>query len=540
MTIAERLQSMTLRQKVEQTVVVLMKKGKKIDFNPGAAFFFGQIITQSQEEGIDELKSIVKELYRPGQIPPLVTSDFEHGCGSMVKALTVLPYMMGLGAANDEQLAYDFGKATALEARMLGANWTFSPVCDLNINPRNPITNNRAMTDNPDLACRLLPQIVQGMQDHGLAACAKHFPGDGMDYRDQHITTTVNSLTMEQWHRLHGRVFKTLIDSGVDTIMPGHIALPAYPQELSKAHGLPLPATLNKALLTDLLKGELGFQGIVVSDAVNMGGFSGWYDTQVEAEIESFKAGCDMILWPRPEYPDRLEQAVLSGEVSMERLDDAVTRILTVKEKRNLLAPDFDPFYQMSAEDESFVKSVQRRCADQSITMVRDRDGHFPINKEKVKRIGIVTIARFEPAKEEAKIAKEAFEARGFQVEYFDGDAFTGDEREAFYARNDLVINMCFSRPYRPAGFLDYMEDQFIQVRSVLFPPHSGGKTAVVSFGSPYFGQQYFQKVGTYVNAYSMLSCVVEAFVRAACGEIPFMGSSPVDLDMSRLILQMP
>ena len=215
-----KLEEMTLREKINQTVVVLMQRGKPINIAPGAAFFFGQIITEADEAGLDELRAYVKDLNDKCSIPPLITSDFENGCGSMISALTPLPFMMGLGATDDASTAYDYGKATALEARSVGANWTFSPVSDLNINRRNPLVNNRGMTDNVDLAVKMLPQIVKGMQDNGLSACSKHFPGDGMDYRDQHIVTTYNSCTMEQWRDTYGKVFQAMIDAGVDSGRP--------------------------------------------------------------------------------------------------------------------------------------------------------------------------------------------------------------------------------------------------------------------------------------------------------------------------------
>ena len=146
------MRTMTLRQKINQTIVIKMERDKKIDYCPGAAFFFGQIITEADEAGLEELKGYVQEFKENCEIPPLITSDFENGCGSMVKGLTPLPYMMGLGATNDPKLAYQYGMVTALEARTIGANWTFSPVCDLNINRRNPLVNNRAMTDDENLA----------------------------------------------------------------------------------------------------------------------------------------------------------------------------------------------------------------------------------------------------------------------------------------------------------------------------------------------------------------------------------------------------
>ena len=524
------ISKMSLRQKINQTIVVLMEKDKKIDFCPGAAFFFGQIITEADATGLDELRGYVKELIEHCDIPPLITSDFENGCGSMVKGLTPLPYMMGLGATKDSQLAYDYGKATALEARSIGANWTFSPVCDLNVNPRNPLVNNRAMTDDKDLACRMFPQIISGMQENGLVACAKHFPGDGVDYRDQHITTTANTLKMEEWYQSFGAVYKELIDKGVQTIMAGHIALPDYPQQLSGRFGLPLPATLNKDLITNLLKEELGFEGIVVTDALNMGGFHGWFDTHEQAELEAFKAGCDMMLWPSEHYADNLEKAILSGEISMERLDDAVTRIMCVKEKAGLFEQEHEQFYDLTEEDKQFVKRVQAECSEKSITLIRDNLKHFPLCADKTNKIGIVTVAEHAPAKSEAACLKREFEKRGFEVEYYDDDLFENAERDAFYQRNDVIIYALFSRPFRPIGFLDYKGNHASQIGRVFLPDYSIDKTIFVSFGSPYFGAQYFDRAQTYVNAYSMLECSVKGFVKAACGECDFTGISPVTL----------
>ncbi len=529
-TVDKILASLTTREKIQQTVVALMEKGKTLDYCPGAAFFFGQIITEADDAGLEELRGYVSELVEKCAIPPLITSDFENGCGSMVKGLTPLPYMMGLGATHDPEIAYHYGKATALEARSVGANWTFSPVCDLNMNRRNPLVNNRALTDNADLACQMLPAVIRGMQENGLIACAKHFPGDGVDYRDQHITTTDNSLPLEQWKQTFGRVYTELIKAGVDTIMAGHITLPDYPQEQSARFGKALPATLNKALLTDLLKNELGFEGIVVSDALNMGGFAGWFDTRGQAEIEAFKAGNDMLLWPTEEYVQNMERALATGEVSMERLDEAVCRILTVKEKYGLLTPHRSGFHDITEEEAAFISNTQTECAQQSITLVRDLAGRFPLSPEKTGRVGVVVVSEWPAAKADAAVLKEELEARGFQVEYRDTRFQKEEEQKAFYQRNDLVLYALFSRPFRPMGFLDYTQSCAAMIQQIFTPDNAVDKCAFVSFGSPYFGEQYLQKAQTYVNAYSMIECAVRAFVRVACGEAPFTGKSPVNL----------
>lgn len=524
------IKKMSLREKIQQTVVVLMEKGKKIEISPGAAFFFGQIITEADNTGINELRGYVKDLYDLCKIPPLITSDFENGCGSMVRGLTSLPYLMSLGATDDEGLAYDYGKATALEARTVGANWTFSPVCDLNINFRNPLVNNRSLTDNPELACKMLPNVIKGMQEGGIAACVKHFPGDGVDYRDQHLTPTANSLSIEEWNKSFGKVYKKLFSSGVMSVMAGHIAFPAYPQMLSEKFSLPLPATLNKALITDLLKGELGFKGVVVTDALDMGGYAGWYETREQSEIESFKAGCDMMLWPSDRYVDNLEKAIKYGEVSKERLDDAVSRILSVKEKLGLLSDNYNPFYDMTGAERQFVKATQSKCAEKCLTLICDREGHFPIDTKKVHKIGINVVTEHPPVKTEAIVLKEEFEKRGFEVEYTDSGFYGNKELNRFYSENDLIIYAFFSRPFRPMGFIDFTSGRAVQIKNAFCPPYAMQKTAFVSFGSPYIGKQYFQRAGTYVNAYSMLECEGIAFVKAACGEIEFNGKSPVKI----------
>lgn len=513
------LNRLTIRQKAQQTAVLRIPKDHFVSDQVGAAFFFGEIITEASDIGLENGRRLLSRYADNAEIPMLITSDFENGCGSMLKGLTILPYMMSLGAANSEELAYDYGRATALEARSVGANWTFSPVSDLNLNFRNPLVNVRGISDDPDLACRLLRQVVRGMQDNGLAACAKHFPGDGVDWRDQHIVTTNNTLSMEDWKRLSGRIFQELIDEGVCSIMAGHITLPAY--QTKESNGMYLPATLSSELICDLLKGEMGFDGVVVTDAMDMGGFNGWYPTREQTEIEAFKAGCDMLLWPTPGYVDRLVSAVESGEIPMARLDDAVSRILRMKARMGLFdAPSLRP---LSREDQRFVRDVQRRVADASITLLRDGMGLFPMTPDTRRRIALIPVTHHAPAMEEARLLARLLRERGFAVdEYPEGIA------DAQIDGYDLVFYALFSRPFRPIGFLDFLGPEAVKVQRSL--QYGAEKTLVVSFGSPYFAEQYFERALTCVNAYSMLAPTVEAFVRAACGDIPFTGFSPVKL----------
>ena len=516
-----KISDMTLLEKILQTVVIKVDKDNFVSDKIGAAFFFGEIITEADEMGLDAARKTLAEYIDNADIPILITSDFENGCGSMLKGLTPLPYLMSLGAANSEKLAYDYGKATALEARSVGANWSFSPVCDLNINKRNPLVNVRGLTDDVNLAVKLLPQVRKGMQDNGLAACAKHFPGDGLDYRDQHIVTTNNTLSFDEWKKKSGKVFEEVIKSGVYSVMSGHITLPSYQKEIFD-NGMKLPATLSHELIENLLKKEMGFDGVVVTDALGMGGFNGWYKTMDISQIESFKAGCDMMLWPSENYVKNMTEAIENGYIPMSRLDDAVTRILSMKEKMGLFKKD-NHAIALSEKDREFVKNTQKNVAEKSVTLMRDDADIFPLTTEKFKKIAVIPITHHIPAFDEGKLLADLLGEKGFDVQYLK-DGIKKTETDGY----DLILYALFSRPFRPIGFLDFHSTEAQKVAISL--QTAVDKTAVVSFGSPYFMNQYFERAKTFVNAYSMLSPSVKAFVSAATGETEFSSFSPVEV----------
>lgn len=516
----------SLREKILQTVMLRHKNDIPLREQVGGIFFGAEVIQDVDETSLDTARELLARHKAQTSIPPLIAADFENGCGSVLKGLTVLPFLSSLGATADPKLAYDYGKATALEALSIGANWSFSPVADLLLNPRNPIVNVRSLTDDPDLACKLLPQVIRGMQENGLAACAKHFPGDGVDYRDQHITTTCNSLSMEDWWKLSGRVFEEMIRAGVMSIMPGHITLPAYQQERS-INELPLPATLSSELMEKLLKKEMGFGGVVISDALDMGGFNGWYSSRRRSEVEAFKAGCDMMLWPTEHYVDDMVEAIENGYVPMERLDDAVERIFTMKEKLGLFEGG-QKAIPLSREEQEFVLSTQQKTAENSITLVRDNGKLLPVTTQRYQKITVIPIAHHIPAFEEAELLCRELEAEGFQVRYCP-ETLKFDQLEPILQEDsDLVIFALFSKAHRPIGFLDFHSKEAMKIWKSLYVATE--KSLVVSFGSPHFGSQYFEKAPTYVNAYSMLSPSVKAFVKAATGKVPFGEFSPVKL----------
>ena len=221
------LATLTLEQRIaqllqpkidnEESVDFLLKTMEKIPF--GGLFVWG-----AKRE--DHIRRIGR-LQAASRIPIVVAADLENGPGYVVAGTAQFPDTLAVAAAGSEDLAYSMGKAAALEGRAAGIHWTFAPVVDVNLNPDNPIANTRSLGDNPERISRFAAAIIRGMQEHGLAAGAKHLPGDGIDDIDQHISTSVNSLSLEEWKAVSGRTFNAAFAAGAWSTMIGHIALPA-------------------------------------------------------------------------------------------------------------------------------------------------------------------------------------------------------------------------------------------------------------------------------------------------------------------------
>ncbi|MBB6637657.1 glycoside hydrolase family 3 protein [Cohnella thailandensis] len=535
-----KLSDLSVREKIGQTVVLLSGRAREIEMEgsleaflakyPVGGFFVGAEIIKDvmTSNSFEQVKEATEQYQSATKIPLIFASDLENGCGSMIPGLTKLPFPMALGAAKSEQLAYDYGKATALEARLAGVNWTFSPVADLNVNRFNPITCIRAISDKPSWTIPLLKAVVRGMQDHGLAATAKHFPGDGCDYRDQHLTTTVNSLSREEWLAQHGAVFQALIDDGLASIMTGHISLPSFQSE-TVLGGRFLPATLSAELSDTLLKRQMGFKGAIVSDALIMGGYLKWYERS-DAYLRTLKAGTDLMLWPELTYFETVERALETGELTMERLDDAVERVLRMKRRFGVLASEEEPRpvpveEEDSAAIEAFASRTSQQVAERSLTLVRDEIGLLPAKPDAVRKVLIVGITPSNADYEELSALGETFKRRGIEAETIRGVWYEDlIKREPEF---DLIVYAPILRHHHPMGPLAFSADEASACWSALTAGRS--KSVVVSFGSPYVIADYFDMAPVAVNAYSNVPSSHEAFVRALLGEIPFAGVAPVD-----------
>jgi beta-N-acetylhexosaminidase len=536
--------SLSIREKIGQTMVMLPDRKAELKLGNGTldgffrnypvgAFFMGYKLFDGvkSEDKTEHLRKAVVEYQQASRLPLIMQEDYETGLG--LPGMTAFPREMSIGATNNEKMAYQYGEGVAMESRSVGVNWVLHPVCDLNLNPFNPIANTRSISDNPDKAIRLLKQQINGLQQNGVAATIKHFPGDGVDYRDQHLLTSSNSLSKADWDKTFGKVYSSLIQHGVACIMPGHISLPAY--QKTKINGFYPPATLSHELLTDLLKGKLGFKGVIVSDALVMAGFRGYYKSNVESEIKSFEAGVDMMLWPSYEFMDSVEVRIKRGEIPISRLNDAVQRVWAMKERFGLLKRDRELIKSISADEISKFDKVAQDIADNAITLVRDSKKILPLNpakKEKILMVGMAAscVRGNYPTQQIIKLQKELI-AKGFNVD-FQSDilyerSFWSDELTDKYDKVIFVANRYFHYPPGPLQFWDNQAQTVWCINST-----DKSKVIFVSLGSPYHTNEYFERVSTIINAYSCDDSTIRSVAKALSGELIITGTSPVNLNL--------
>jgi beta-N-acetylhexosaminidase len=458
-------------------------------------------------------------------VPLLQAADIEFSERNSFGDGTPFPNAMGVGAAGDIVWAERMGRLAGREGRYAGINWTFTPVVDLSINPGNAAVNTRSYGSDPKRVAAIAAAYIAGIQAEGVAATAKHWPGDGIDQRDQHYMTSVNSLDMKAWRASFGLVFKAAIAAGVKCIMPGHIALPAYSKGKS---GRLMPATLRADLIEGLLREGFGFNGLVVSDALGMAGFE---DAGPHAEIVPMcvAAGCDLLLFPSDIAADKahLRRALDDGRLSMRRLDEAVTRVLALKASlglhRDAGIPDEAERQHLFAGDEH--RQWAKGVAEALVTLVRDDQQLLPLSPRTHRRL---LILRRDPRQGvSGPLPPLAFpdflRDAGFDVTIHEpGKPIDPNAHDA--AIYLLAEEAGAGKVFLHAHF-DEMHGPFpaSMARAWHVLP-----TAIISFGTPYHAGES-PACKTVVNAYSPIRPVEEAVVAALTGKIPFAGKSPVD-----------
>lgn len=467
----------------------------------------------------DRHRAEIAQLQAHCRIPMVVASDLEAGAGHFVRGGVPFPEPLAVAAANDAQLAYTLGTAAAREGREAGIHWTFAPVVDVNVNPDNPIANTRSLGDDPGRVAHLAEAIVRGMQEHRLAACAKHFPGDGVDDLDQHTVTSVNTLSREDWHRISGLPFRQAIEAGVWSVMVGHIALPAW-DDIQNACGVYRPASISPKLVTGLLRGELGFQGLIVTDDMNMGGVAG-YAKRRERTVACIAAGCDMLLFPKlPDDYIALVEAVRSGALPETRVDEAVRRILAFKARLNLhTGALFGP--AVAAQDQQAFAEASRQIAAAAIVKVRDLHGTLPIQhlRPGAKVLTITLASDFQDLPE----VERALRARGYHVDhvYNPTDLRLSDQTFAYDA---VFVNFVFKAMWG----VQSVRSVGLHNRIFIGGFYSDHPCVVfTSFGSPYH-LRMFNTLPNYLNVHSSCPDSQRAAVQVWFGNAEACGASPV------------
>lgn len=459
------------------------------------------------------------------RIPVLVSSDLEHGAGVMIEGCTDFPFAMAGGAANDARLMRVMGQATAKEGRQHGIHWTFSPVVDLNRNFQNPVTNVRSLGDDEHKVRALAQAWISGIQETGqLAATAKHFPGDGMDDRDQHLCTSVNSLPMDIWHQTYGAIWRGVIETGVMSIMCGHIALPAY-QGLSDTPSTALPATLNSSLQVNLLRGELGFEGVIVSDAAPMTGMTSRVKSDDQV-VQNILSGSDVFLFADPIRDfRRLLTAVNDGRLSRARLDQSVRRVLEMKARLGLQHDCFGPA-PSNAELETY-RAAAREMAEKSITLVRPNSMtplHLPPGAKVLTATVMQRQAREELAHELTTVDDE-LRKRGLQVDHIACPSHAElIERAGQY---DCVFVNIVHTPHALMGTMRLTGEMAMTFWRAFWVDHPN--VVFTSFGSPYHLYE-FPHLPNMILAYGPSEFSQQAAVAVWLGEQQPQGVCPVQL----------
>lgn len=537
--IEKTLASMTLDEKVGQLIIpatvgmFLAQDGETFqqirrditEFHVGGYHMLGEVNTLHEPAGVALLINHLQELAR---IPLWITADFEGGVGLRFIGATRLPRAMAMGATGNPDLAYQAARITAEEARAIGVQVNFYPVADVNNNARNPIINIRSFGGDPKQVGLMARAYIRGSQEHGVMATAKHFPGHGDTSTDSHLELPVVDVDRARLNSIELPPFQAAVDEGVGGIMSAHIALPQI--EIEK-----LPATLSPKMLTGVLRGEMKFNGVIFTDALNMRGIAAHYP-EGEAAVRAIKAGADVLL-----YPPSVEQAftavkraVQASEIKESRLDESVRRILAAKARLGL---DLKRYVDIGNVDKALGTSEHQRTAQQiienAITLVRDTRNVLPLKLTSEQKVLFVSMVDNSDGWRDG-VPGSAFFAglvkrHSNSIHLYVTDKTSPAEFELIKklaAFSDAVIVNGFIRVASFKGSIDMSDGEINLLKhlSTIKQPF-----AFVLYGSPYL-LSFVPELPTYVLAYEYYPAAEEASLRAVLGEIEFKGKLPIEL----------
>lgn len=528
--------SMSLEEKIGQLFcpIVFTKDEKELKELVETKYIGGMLYREGPGE---ELRQSHKILQDASKIPLLTASNLEYGGNGSAIEGTYYGREMLAAATGDVERAYQLGKVSCSEGAAVGVNWSFAPVVDLDLNYHNPITNVRTFGSDLQTVIDMGKAYIRGAKEEGVATSVKHFPGDGVDERDQHLVTSVNYLSCKEWDESYGKIYKEMIEAGTLTVMAAHIALPAYEEYFDqKPCERILPATLSENLLKKLLREQLGFNGLIVTDATPMVGFCSAMDraTAVPLSIEN---GCDMFLFNRNMEEDfrLMREGYEKGILSDARLEEAVKRILATKaamhlpekQEKGQLVPDASALDILKCET---YDRWAKECADEGVTLVKDIQNLLPIDPKKHKRVLLELMGDFPSNKRVCESFVRELETRGFEVTVYEPEGFEvmEDSVESFKSRYDLIfyVGNIETASNKTVSRLNW-HTMFGLGNNMPWMVHEM-PALFVSVGNPYHLLDA-PMIKTFVNGYCNSEYVIHAVVEKLCGDSEFKGKSPID-----------
>ncbi len=472
---------------------------------------------------------LINDMQRRAAVPLFFAADFEQGAAMRIAEATSFPSAMAVAAAGRLEDARIVGRITALEARAIGVNWIFAPVADVNVNPDNPIINIRSYGEDPARVGEFVAQFVTGAEENGAMATAKHFPGHGDVSTDSHLVLPVVPGDRQRLETVEWVPFRAAIAAGVASIMTGHLAVPAIDADTTT------PATLSPNILQGILRDEMGFRGLIVTDALDMAGLysstSGAAYSPTEAAVRAAIAGADVLLMP----PDTdaalaaLEAAVRDGRLRESRVDESVRRILAAKARLVLGEHPQVDLNALSAElQKPEYLAAAQDIADRGVTLLRNGVNLIPLDPAKPARVLLVAISSDPDPLPGADFEKELRSIT---------DSLTVLRADTHFApvralqlpsldSYDVAIVALFVRVSDRKGTVGLPDDEAALVQQFL----SGTKPALVAcFGNPYLLER-FPAAATWITAFSSVGASQRAVARALYGRIPIQGTIPVSV----------
>lgn len=519
--VSDTLGAMTPAQKAGQ-LFVHSSMGKDPDELARLAALHPAGITRFYTPDLTYEIDFIYKIQEQSPVPLLISADLE-GSRMSLPFGTEVPNPLALAAINDTAATRKISQIMAEEARAIGINWSFTPVLDINAAFRSAIVATRGFGSDPaTIKAHALTQI-KVFQDAGIAATVKHWPGEGHDDRDQHLVTTINPLSLQDWEETHGQLYRAAINAGVLSVMSAHIAFPAFVRSIDPTVGLEAfrPASVSRLLTHHLLREKLGFNGLIVSDATPMAGFGAW-GPRADMLPDCVNAGCDIILFshdPAADYAS-IERAIADGRISEARLNEAISRTLGLKAALGLhrAQPTADPVALGTEASQASARKIVLRVP----TLVKDAQQLLPLSPAKHRRLLIASGGIVSPIHGTSAFSlPEMLAAEGFEITLATPEHDPKDFDAMLYLFGEETLLT------RSRIFLDWAKIAG-NFHAAMDRHWHDVPTAMISFGYPYYLYDA-PRVPTYINAYATMETMQAAVLECLLGRNPWNTTSPHD-----------